>query len=96
MNLAHPYFLDTPQVVSRTSLIFVPIECILCTVFNSISVTTVFYSSYIYSQWEAKVTQYERDFDRICVTVRKEVLRFEVCRDCLFRLNNLALPERFC
>lgn len=30
-------------------------------------------------QWEARVTQYERDFDRIGMTVRKEVLRFEVC-----------------
>lgn len=30
------------------------------------------------AQWEAKVTQYERDFDRIGMTVRKEVLRFEV------------------
>lgn len=30
-------------------------------------------------QWEARVTQYERDFDRTAMTVRKEVLRFEVC-----------------
>uniref|UniRef100_A0A3Q2YA82 Sorting nexin-2 n=1 Tax=Hippocampus comes TaxID=109280 RepID=A0A3Q2YA82_HIPCM len=29
------------------------------------------------TEWEAKVTQYERDFDRIGMTVRKEVLRFE-------------------
>lgn len=29
-------------------------------------------------QWESRVTQYERDFDRIGMTVRKEVLRFEV------------------
>ncbi|KAG9341175.1 hypothetical protein JZ751_019614 [Albula glossodonta] len=29
------------------------------------------------SEWEAKVTQYERDFERISATVRKEVLRFE-------------------
>ncbi|KAM4619429.1 sorting nexin-1a isoform 1-T1 [Polymixia lowei] len=29
------------------------------------------------SEWEAKVTQYERDFDRVSATVRKEVLRFE-------------------
>lgn len=29
-------------------------------------------------QWESKVTQYERDFDRVGTTVRKEVLRFEV------------------
>lgn len=30
------------------------------------------------SQWEAKVTQYERDFERVSATVRKEVIRFEV------------------
>lgn len=30
------------------------------------------------SQWEAKVTQYERDFERVSLTVRKEVIRFEV------------------
>ncbi|XP_030621798.1 sorting nexin-1 [Chanos chanos] len=29
------------------------------------------------SEWEAKVTQYEREFERISVTVRKEVHRFE-------------------
>ncbi|XP_072236176.1 sorting nexin-1 isoform X2 [Leuresthes tenuis] len=29
------------------------------------------------TEWEARVTQYERDFDRIGMTVRKEVLRFE-------------------
>lgn len=29
-------------------------------------------------QWEAKVTQYERDFERVSATVRKEVIRFEV------------------
>ncbi|XP_068178045.1 sorting nexin-1-like [Antennarius striatus] len=29
------------------------------------------------SEWEARVTQYERDFDRVGMTVRKEVLRFE-------------------
>uniref|UniRef100_A0AAZ3RS87 Sorting nexin-1 n=1 Tax=Oncorhynchus tshawytscha TaxID=74940 RepID=A0AAZ3RS87_ONCTS len=29
------------------------------------------------TEWEGKVTQYERDFDRISVTVRKEFLRFE-------------------
>ncbi|XP_076012200.1 sorting nexin-1-like [Genypterus blacodes] len=29
------------------------------------------------NEWEARVTQYERDFDRIAMTVRKEVLRFE-------------------
>uniref|UniRef100_A0A3P9LKV9 Sorting nexin 1b n=1 Tax=Oryzias latipes TaxID=8090 RepID=A0A3P9LKV9_ORYLA len=30
------------------------------------------------TEWETKVTQYERDFDRIGMTVRKEFLRFEV------------------
>ncbi|KAM7415022.1 hypothetical protein PAMA_019715 [Pampus argenteus] len=29
------------------------------------------------AEWEAKVTQYERDFDRVSATVRKEVVRFE-------------------
>nr|XP_020461529.1 sorting nexin-1 [Monopterus albus] len=29
------------------------------------------------TEWEAKVTQYERDFDRTGMAVRKEVLRFE-------------------
>ncbi|XP_045081213.1 sorting nexin-1 [Coregonus clupeaformis] len=29
------------------------------------------------TEWEGKVTQYERDFDRMSVTVRKEFLRFE-------------------
>ncbi|XP_008309965.1 sorting nexin-1a isoform X1 [Cynoglossus semilaevis] len=29
------------------------------------------------AEWEAKVTQYERDFERVSATVRKEVLRFE-------------------
>lgn len=29
------------------------------------------------TEWEAKVTQYERDFERICTTVRQEVIRFE-------------------
>ncbi|KAM6979455.1 sorting nexin-1-like [Aplochiton taeniatus] len=29
------------------------------------------------TEWEARVTQYERDFDRIGVSVRKEFLRFE-------------------
>uniref|UniRef100_A0A8C6KS49 Sorting nexin-2 n=1 Tax=Nothobranchius furzeri TaxID=105023 RepID=A0A8C6KS49_NOTFU len=30
------------------------------------------------TEWEARVTQYERDFDRVGMAVRKEVLRFEV------------------
>uniref|UniRef100_A0A1A8E4M8 Sorting nexin-2 n=1 Tax=Nothobranchius kadleci TaxID=1051664 RepID=A0A1A8E4M8_NOTKA len=29
------------------------------------------------TEWEARVTQYERDFDRVGMAVRKEVLRFE-------------------
>ncbi|KAK5874301.1 hypothetical protein PBY51_019260 [Eleginops maclovinus] len=29
------------------------------------------------TEWESRVTQYERDFDRLGMTVRKEVLRFE-------------------
>uniref|UniRef100_A0A8C1BAK4 PX domain-containing protein n=1 Tax=Cyprinus carpio carpio TaxID=630221 RepID=A0A8C1BAK4_CYPCA len=30
------------------------------------------------NEWESKVSQYERDFERVTCTVRKEVLRFEV------------------
>lgn len=37
------------------------------------------FPSRVCAQWESRVTQYERDFDRIGMTVRKEVLRFEVC-----------------
>ncbi|XP_032401413.1 sorting nexin-1a [Xiphophorus hellerii] len=29
------------------------------------------------AEWEVKVTQYERDFERVSATVRKEVVRFE-------------------
>ncbi|XP_034390287.1 sorting nexin-1a isoform X2 [Cyclopterus lumpus] len=29
------------------------------------------------AEWEVKVTQYERDFDRVTATVRKEVVRFD-------------------
>ncbi|CAN9498916.1 unnamed protein product [Ophioblennius macclurei] len=29
------------------------------------------------AEWEAKVTQYERDFEKVSATVRKEVIRFE-------------------
>uniref|UniRef100_A0A1A8EUD7 Sorting nexin-1 n=2 Tax=Nothobranchius korthausae TaxID=1143690 RepID=A0A1A8EUD7_9TELE len=29
------------------------------------------------TEWEAKVTQYERDFERVSATVREEVLRFQ-------------------
>lgn len=47
-------------------------------------------------QWESRVTQYERDFDRIGTTVRKEVLRFEVSLVMLSHshLDNL-LPTRY-
>lgn len=37
------------------------------------------FSPFVCRQLEARVTQYERDFDRIGMTVHKEVLRFEVC-----------------
>ncbi|KFQ85618.1 Sorting nexin-1, partial [Phoenicopterus ruber ruber] len=29
------------------------------------------------SEWESRVTQYERDFERISAVIRKEVIRFE-------------------
>uniref|UniRef100_A0A665URV8 Sorting nexin-2 n=1 Tax=Echeneis naucrates TaxID=173247 RepID=A0A665URV8_ECHNA len=32
------------------------------------------------AEWEAKVTQYERDFERVSATVRKEVIRFELIK----------------
>uniref|UniRef100_A0A3Q1ATL6 Sorting nexin-1 n=1 Tax=Amphiprion ocellaris TaxID=80972 RepID=A0A3Q1ATL6_AMPOC len=32
------------------------------------------------AEWEAKVTQYERDFERVSATVRKEVVRFELIK----------------
>lgn len=39
-------------------------------------------------QWESRVTQYERDFDRVGMTVRKEFLRFEVRERCwLFKVR---------
>lgn len=38
----------------------------------------VCFPSHACPKWEARVTQYERDFDRVGMTVRKEVLRFEV------------------
>lgn len=46
---------------------------------------------HVCSQWEARVTQYERDFDRIGVTVRKEVLRFEVCLCFIIAKNNVFM-----
>lgn len=57
-------------------------------------------------QWEAKVTQYERDFERVSATVRKEVIRFEVlvsnraecahkCQECSLVLKCFpAITER--
>lgn len=69
--------------VARTTVtwnIFTSRFWLLC--FNicivSIGVTSIklFLSSC--KQWEAKVTQYERDFERVSATVRKEVVRFEV------------------
>ncbi|XP_024136532.1 sorting nexin-1 isoform X1 [Oryzias melastigma] len=36
-------------------------------------------------EWEAKVTQFERDFERVSATVRKEVIRFEKQRTNNFR-----------
>uniref|UniRef100_A0A672SW00 Sorting nexin 1 n=1 Tax=Sinocyclocheilus grahami TaxID=75366 RepID=A0A672SW00_SINGR len=32
------------------------------------------------NEWESKVSQYERDFERVTCTVRKEVLRFELVK----------------
>uniref|UniRef100_A0A673LA92 Sorting nexin-1 n=1 Tax=Sinocyclocheilus rhinocerous TaxID=307959 RepID=A0A673LA92_9TELE len=32
------------------------------------------------AEWEAKVTQYEREFERISATVRKEVIRFDLIK----------------
>uniref|UniRef100_A0A8C2BFM6 Sorting nexin-2 n=1 Tax=Cyprinus carpio TaxID=7962 RepID=A0A8C2BFM6_CYPCA len=41
------------------------------------------------AEWEAKVTQYERDFERISATVRKEVIRFDVRPDFHINLNSV-------
>lgn len=38
-------------------------------------------------QWESKVSQYERDFERVSATVRKEVIRFEVGMDYSLFIN---------
>uniref|UniRef100_A0A3B4AUH5 PX domain-containing protein n=1 Tax=Periophthalmus magnuspinnatus TaxID=409849 RepID=A0A3B4AUH5_9GOBI len=46
------------------------------------------------AEWEAKVTQYERDFERVSATVRKEVLHFEVQIFKMF-LNHLNSTEYF-
>ncbi|XP_032379794.1 sorting nexin-1a [Etheostoma spectabile] len=45
------------------------------------------------AEWEAKVTQYERDFERVSATVRKEVVRFEKAKARNFKreiINYLA------
>ncbi|XP_048337985.1 sorting nexin-1 isoform X2 [Sphaerodactylus townsendi] len=39
------------------------------------------------SEWESRVTQYERDFERISTVLRKEVLRFEREKTKDFRTN---------
>ena len=53
---------------------------VLCFISYHMSENDCFcFASLVCPQWEARVTQYERDFDRIGMTVRKEVLRFEVC-----------------
>uniref|UniRef100_A0AAR2ISK9 Sorting nexin-2 n=1 Tax=Pygocentrus nattereri TaxID=42514 RepID=A0AAR2ISK9_PYGNA len=46
-------------------------------------------------EWEAKVSQYEREFERVSATVRKEVIRFEVGmqHDCLIKYWEAFLPE---
>ncbi|XP_017292501.1 sorting nexin-1a [Kryptolebias marmoratus] len=45
------------------------------------------------SEWEAKVTQYERDFQRVSATVRKEVTRFEKERTKNFRRQIIKYLE---
>uniref|UniRef100_A0AAZ3SCI6 Sorting nexin-1 n=1 Tax=Oncorhynchus tshawytscha TaxID=74940 RepID=A0AAZ3SCI6_ONCTS len=45
------------------------------------------------TEWEAKVTQYERDFDRVSATVRKEVLRFEKEKACDFKKQIIKYLE---
>uniref|UniRef100_A0AAY4B4P1 Sorting nexin-1 n=1 Tax=Denticeps clupeoides TaxID=299321 RepID=A0AAY4B4P1_9TELE len=45
------------------------------------------------TEWEAKVTQYERDFERICATVRKEVLRFEKEKSNDFKVHIIKYLE---
>uniref|UniRef100_A0A6Q2X8R6 Sorting nexin 1 n=1 Tax=Esox lucius TaxID=8010 RepID=A0A6Q2X8R6_ESOLU len=47
------------------------------------------------TEWEGKVTQYERDFDRISVTVRKEVLRFEKEKSKDFKSQLVKYLESF-
>ncbi|XP_034031855.1 sorting nexin-1a [Thalassophryne amazonica] len=45
------------------------------------------------TEWEAKVTQYERDFDRVSATVRKEVLRFEKEKTANFKQHIIKYLE---
>uniref|UniRef100_A0A673AFP2 Sorting nexin-1-like n=1 Tax=Sphaeramia orbicularis TaxID=375764 RepID=A0A673AFP2_9TELE len=44
-------------------------------------------------EWEAKVTQYERDFERVSATVRKEVIRFEKERTKNFKRQIIKYME---
>uniref|UniRef100_A0A8C4ZAI2 PX domain-containing protein n=1 Tax=Gadus morhua TaxID=8049 RepID=A0A8C4ZAI2_GADMO len=44
------------------------------------------------AEWEAKVTQYEGDFDRVSSTVRKEVVRFEVNTHIVLQRSPRAQP----
>ncbi|XP_030627232.1 sorting nexin-1a [Chanos chanos] len=45
------------------------------------------------AEWEAKVTQYERDFERVSATVRKEVIRFEKEKARDFKKNIMKYLE---
>ncbi|XP_058501370.1 sorting nexin-1a isoform X2 [Solea solea] len=45
------------------------------------------------AEWEAKVTQYERDFERVSTTVRKEVLRFEKEKARNFKIRIITYLE---
>ncbi|XP_047451703.1 sorting nexin-1a [Mugil cephalus] len=45
------------------------------------------------TEWEAKVTQYERDFERVSATVRKEVVRFEKEKTKNFKMHVIKYLE---
>ncbi|XP_077425813.1 sorting nexin-1a [Vanacampus margaritifer] len=45
------------------------------------------------AEWEAKVAQFERDFDRVSATVRKEVMRFEKEKARNFKRQIIAYLE---
>ena len=53
-------------------------KLLLCLLWNLEENVNLWLKSRSHPQWETKVTQYERDFDRVGMTVRKEFLRFEV------------------